>query len=229
MLDAFEVFRDVREVPFLPGQRAPLVIVGGKPTNPHHRVCRRRSTEHFSSRPIDLAPVELLLRLGQVVPIHLAAEKFDGECGRDVNELILVPPTGLQHGDPNFRIVTEPAGNNRTRGTGPDDDVVGLHPAKSRSRCGVTQSIRSPLPVLRPALWRWCSPTRRWHACAVPTRPLTCREPFGRPICRPRARRASLPAAWRSRPSSSPSDRLTRRAVLNFQLIIRGMWWPHAG
>ena len=42
--------------------------------NPHHGIHRRRAAERYTSRPIDLAPVELLLRLGQVVPIHLAAE-----------------------------------------------------------------------------------------------------------------------------------------------------------
>jgi hypothetical protein len=62
--DPFEVLRHLGERPVVARKRCPFVVVGGEAAHPHHRVHRRRAAEHLSSRPIDLAPVEFLLRLG---------------------------------------------------------------------------------------------------------------------------------------------------------------------
>ena len=126
-------------VPLWPGQRAPFVVIGGESTNPHHRVHRRRSAEYFASRPIDSPAVEHLLRLGQVIPVHLAAKQFGDEGRGYVDELVLVPRAGLQHGGPDSRIGTEPVGNHGARGARPDHDIVGLHQTQ----------VYEPPPVIR--------------------------------------------------------------------------------
>ena len=131
-LDAAEIGLDVGVVPLFAGRLAPLVVVGGEAAHPHHRVHRRRAAEHLASWPIDLAPVELLLRLGAIVPVHLAAEELR-EARGDVDELVLVLGPGFEHHDLGGLIRTEPVGHHRSGRARSHDDVVGIHPPESRS------------------------------------------------------------------------------------------------
>ena len=127
-------------VPLLAGRLAPLVVVGGEAAHPHHRVHRRRAAEHLASRPIDLAPVELLLRLGPIVPVHLAADQLR-EARGDVDELVLVLRPGFEHHDLNGLIRAEAIGHHRSGRARSHDDVVGIHPPESRSPATSVQSV----------------------------------------------------------------------------------------
>ncbi len=109
---SLEVLLDAGEGPVRACPLAPLVVVGGEPTHPHHGVHRRRAAERLAAWPVDLAAVELLLRLGQVVPVHRAAEQL-GEGGRDVNELVLVARPGLHDRHPHARHGAESVGQHR--------------------------------------------------------------------------------------------------------------------
>ena len=131
-LDAAEIRLEVGVVPLLARGRAPLVVVGGEAAHPHHRVHRRRAAEHLASWPIDLAPVELLLRLGAIVPVHLAAEELR-EARGDVDELVLVLGPGFEHHDLRGLIRAESIGHHRSGRARSHDDVVGIHPPESRS------------------------------------------------------------------------------------------------
>ena len=143
VLNAVEVFLDVGVAPLLAGLLGPLVVVGGKTTHPHHRVYRRRAAEHLAARPVDLTPVELLLRFRQIVPIHFAAKQF-GETRGDVDKLVLVPRTRFEQHNLDGRIRAQPVGHHRSCRARSHNDVVGVHPPESRSPAGVTRSIRPP-------------------------------------------------------------------------------------
>ncbi len=124
VLDAAEILDHFLERPGVVGEFGPLVVVGGESAHPHHRVHRRRAAEHLAARPVDRPPTEPGLRLGQVVPIHLAAKQFR-EGGGDVRELVLVLTAGLEDRDLAAGVGAEPVGQHGTCRT---------RPPRSRSR-----------------------------------------------------------------------------------------------
>ena len=126
VLDPIEVRTQVGVIPLLAGLLRPLVVVGGEAGHPHHRVHRRRTAEHLAPRPVDLPAADLLLRLGQVIPVDGAAEEF-GERSRDVDELVGVHRSGLEHHNIGARMRAQTVGDHRPGRTGPHHDEVTVH------------------------------------------------------------------------------------------------------
>ena len=150
VLHPVEVGPQMRVIPVLAGVLRPLVIVGRKAGHPHHRVHRRRPAEHFAARPIDLAPRHLLLRLGEVIPVHRAAEKF-GEGCRDVDELVLVHGSGFEDDDVCSRIGAQPVGENRSGRSGTHYGEIAFHRRSigTRARYATSRIGRRLSPLLR--------------------------------------------------------------------------------
>ena len=101
----------------------PLVVVGGEPADPHHRIHRRRTADHLSARPIDFAATQLLLGYGQIIPVDRTAEEL-GKRDRNADVLVLVGRAGFEHDHMRRRIGTKSIGDNRTRRTSSDDDII---------------------------------------------------------------------------------------------------------
>ncbi|PTR36661.1 hypothetical protein C8K38_12354 [Rhodococcus sp. OK611] len=124
VLDPAEVLHHLAEGPGVVGEFGPLVVVGGEAAHPHHGVHRRGTAERLPSRPVDAAAAESGLRLGQVVPVDLAAEQL-GEGRGNVDVLVLVRRTCLEEDDLGARVGAEPAGQRGAGRSRADDDVVG--------------------------------------------------------------------------------------------------------
>ena len=155
-LDAAEV-RDQRlPRPAVAGGIRPVVVVGGEPPDPHHRVQRRRAAERLAARPEDRPVLEGGLRDGVVVPVVLAAEELR-ERRRHVQFERLVGRARFEQQHRDGGILREPRSEGGAGRACPDDDVVGGQVAgragartrHARNACTRVPAMRARLPSMR--------------------------------------------------------------------------------
>ena len=103
----------------------PLVVVGGEPAHPHHRVERRRAAEGLAARPVHRATAELRLRHRVVVPVEGASEELR-EGGRNVQLERRVGPARFEQQHRDRGILAQARRERGAGGTRADDDVVRL-------------------------------------------------------------------------------------------------------
>ena len=121
--DLPEILDNPVKEPLLSGVPGPVVVVGGEPAHPHHRIHRRGTAQCLALGPIDRSPVESQLRLGEVVPVNGAAEQLH-PGHRHVDATVVVCAAGLQNDNLVAGIGAEPLGEHRSGRPGAHHNVV---------------------------------------------------------------------------------------------------------
>lgn len=147
VLGTQEIRRERGPRPVVARHGRPLVVVGGEPAHPHHRVERRRPAERLAARPVHGAAFQRGLRHRVVVPVVLAAEELR-ERGRHVQFHGLVDRPSLEQQHRDRGVFAQSRGEGRAGRPRPHDDVVGVEvgratDAEARAAAPRTRAARA--------------------------------------------------------------------------------------
>ena len=105
---------------------APAVVVLMLTAHVKQAVERGGAAQHLAARPVETAAVQARIRLGHVAPVDTGVVHGFEVADRDVDPGIDVAPPGLQQHDPRRRIGAQSIGQNATRRSCTDYDIIGL-------------------------------------------------------------------------------------------------------
>jgi hypothetical protein len=123
VLRAAEVGQHILIAPAGKAHRHPPVVVGAVAANVDHAVQRARPPQHAPAWQ-QVAPVaQFRLALAPQPPVKPALPQLP-KRQRHVDDRLVVRGTGLDHGNPNVRILAQPRRQHATGRTGTDDHIV---------------------------------------------------------------------------------------------------------
>ncbi len=102
----------------------PAVVVRRPAPHVDLRIHRRTAAEHVALRDVVPAPVEMRLRLGGVVAHELRAADHLEDARRHVEQRVPVRMPALEQQNPPPTLARELRGQDASRGTAADDDVI---------------------------------------------------------------------------------------------------------
>ena len=141
-----EVGQDLTIAPAGGAHLLPGVVIAGMPPDIDHAVDRRGAADDLPARASQAPAAEVRFRLGLVAPIVAGHVHGIGKRGRHLDEGSGVTAAELQDQNPVPAILAQAMGKGAPRGTGADDDVVGLSPIPSHH--AASASCRRSFPFI---------------------------------------------------------------------------------
>ena len=140
-LGALEVGQHVAIVPLRGALGCPALEIEWVTAHVHHAVYRRRATENFAARGMQLAAVEMDLWLGEVTPVIFRTVHRNRQRARHLDENRSIRTAVLQQQHFRGPVLGQTIGKHAPSRTGADDDVVKNFISHERGpRCGTPVS-----------------------------------------------------------------------------------------